>query len=245
MMLAETVKDSVIAILGADAAGRFTTIGYQRQTKAAQTVQNNNRLVQVWWDGSNFDRGKSGITGPKINDVVLKIQFTVSQSAQVDLATLESDASTAEQKSGALENMVESSSRADSVIDELWGIVFDILNDGRNLYLGQEKGVVANKWFGSLQKDQPPEQGGFTILTGTATLGFTVEEPNLGDSGNTPANPVYKNEINPTIDTDGTPDPVQKTGVRNAIVIFENLKTNAGIDIKTASGEQIRTKRSV
>lgn len=214
MMLAETVKNSVIDILENDAAGRFTTIGHQRQTKAAQTVQNNNRLVQVWWDNSNFDRGKSGTSGPKINDVVLKIQFTVSQAAQVDLATLNNEASTANQKATALTNMAESSARADSVIDELWGIIFDILNDGRNLYLGQVKGVVANRWFGQLQKDQPPEQGGFTILTGTATLGFTVEEPNLGDSGNTPANPVYKNDLELTIDKDGTPDPVQKTGVK-------------------------------
>lgn len=213
-MLAETVKKSVVSILGAQAAGRFKVIGFQRQVKAAQTTQNNNRLVQVWWDGSNFDKGKSGVTGPKINDVVLKIQFTVSQAAQVDLATLNNEASTPTQKQTALTNMVESSSRADSIIDELWGIVFDILNDGRNLYLGQAKGVVSTRWFGQLQKDQPPEQGGFTILTGTATLGFTVEEPNLGDSGTTPANPVYKNTLEPTIDTDGTPDPVQKTGVK-------------------------------
>lgn len=213
-MLAETVKNSVISILGAAEAGRFNTIGYQRQTKAAQTLQNNNRLVQVWWDGSQFPKGSSGVNGPKIDDVVLKIQMTVSQAAQVDLATLESKSSSPAQKETALTNMISAASRADTIIDELWGIVFDILTDNRNLYLGQAKGVVSNRWFDALQKDQPPEPGGFVILTGTATLSFRVEEPVSGDSGTTPANPVYKNEINPTADTNGTPDPVQQTGVK-------------------------------
>lgn len=213
-MLAETVKNSVKTILGDAAAGRFQVIGYQRQSKAAETVTNNNRLVQVWWDRSNFPRGSSSPTGPKTNDAVLKIGFTVSQPSQVDLATLNNAGSTDEQRATALTNLVEASERADTIMDELWGIIYSILTDARNYYLGQAKGVVSNTWFNSLQKDEPPSAGGYVILTGTATLSFRVVEPVSGDSGNQPANAIYKTTTKSTADINGVEDPVQKSGIK-------------------------------
>jgi len=212
-LLAETVKNSVITILGTAAAGRFQVIGYQRQTKSAETLTNNNRLVQVWLDSNNFPRGSSSPTGPKTNDVTLKIQFTVSQPAQADLATLNNSASTDPQIVTALVNLKESAERADTIMDELWGIVYEILTDARNYYLGQAKGVVSNTWFNSLQKDEPPSTGGYVILTGTATLSFRVVEPVSGDAGNTPAKVTVKNTLDLTSDINGVTDPDQETGV--------------------------------
>lgn len=212
MMLAETVKNSVRDILGAAAAGRFQVIGYQRQTKASETLTNNNRLVQVWWDRSTFPKGSSSPTGPKTNDANLKIGFTVSQPSQVDLVTLNNAGSTDDQRATALTNLVEASERADTIMDELWGITYDILTDARNYYLGQEKGVVSNTWFNDLQKDEPPSAGGYVILTGAATLSFRVVEPVSGDTGNQPDKATFKTTTKPTADIEGVEDPVQKSG---------------------------------
>ena len=72
------------------------------------------------------------------------------------LVLLNNPGSSVVERATALQNIVEASAKADEALDEVWGIIFEILTDARNLYLGMPKGTLSNRWLDSFQKDTPP-----------------------------------------------------------------------------------------
>ena len=203
----ETVKDSIINnILGPAEAGRFQTIGFQRQSKNADEVLDELRMVQVYFSRGTFSKRGGRNTGPVQHDVVYRVELTVSKATEGDLTTLESSSATPAQLATALTTFSEASALADTSLDELAGIVYQILMDGLNYDLGVTKYTVSNRWIDTLQKDTPNSRGELIVLTGSMDLSCRMAEQISGDVGvEVPG--IYDN----TVDIEG--DDVEKTGV--------------------------------
>jgi len=203
----EIVKASIVNnILGPAEAGRFQTVGFQRQSKNADEVEGDLRMVQVYFSRGDFPKRAGRNTGPVQHDAVYRVELTVSKAAEGDLATLDNPSSTAPQLAAALAAFSEAADLADASLDELAGIVYQILMDGLNYDLGVTKYTVSNRWVDNIQKDDPTPRGGLVVLTGSMNLSCRMAEDITGDVGvEVPG--IYDTEL----DIDG--DDVEKTGV--------------------------------
>jgi hypothetical protein len=186
--------NAVISMLSAQAAGRFTVIGFQRQTKPAKT-KIDNVLVQCWINSANIDWSRCSRNGPKEHEVGIKIQFTVAQPASGDIATLTSSLSNDTQRATALANLTAADQETSAALYAAWSAVFEILDDARNQTFGFAKGAISDKSFSNFNQDEPPSRGGLAVNTATATLDFRVKEAQLGDSGYTPDPAIYDNTL--------------------------------------------------
>ncbi|MCK5127577.1 MAG: hypothetical protein KAR42_15075 [candidate division Zixibacteria bacterium] len=203
----ETVKDSIVNnILAPAEAGRFRTVGFQRQSINADEVEDNLRLVQIYFSRGDFSKRAGRNTGPVQHDVTYRVELIVSKAAGGDLATLDNPSSTPSQLATALVGFSESSALADASLDELAGIIYQILMDGLNYDLGVTKYTVSNRWIDNIQKNEPTSRGSLLVLTGSMDLSCRMVEEITGDVGaEVPG--VYDTEL----DIDG--DDVEKTGV--------------------------------
>jgi len=199
------VKDAILTILGTAEAGRYQTIGFQRQRTDASQASGNNRFVQCYYSAGDFSTRGGRLNGPIKHDMTFRIDLTVSAPAQVDLAVINNPTATPSAKATALANLQESSAIADESLDELVEIVYQVLMHGLNLDLGLSKGTVANKWLTDINKDRPIERGELMILTGSMRLTVRTTEQVEGDIGT--AGTIFDT----TIDIDG--DDVERGGV--------------------------------
>jgi len=188
MMNFRIIKDSIITILGTAAAGRFRTVGFQRQTKAAEEVKGNLRLVTVYYSTGYFPKRSGRNTGPVQHDITYRIEFTVSSPAIGNLAIINNPLSTPAEISAAITGIQESAYLADQSIDELFEIVYQILMDGNNIDMQLPIGTIANRWIDSIQKDEPRTRGDLVELTGSSNLTLRTSEQILGDPGTPGAN---------------------------------------------------------
>jgi hypothetical protein len=205
-----TALNTVVALLDAQAAGRFTVIGYQRQTKPAET-RIDNVLVQCWINRAGVDWDRSSRNGPKEHEVDIKVQFTVAQPATGDVATLLDPASTDAARAAALSGLVSADQATSGALYAAWSAVFEILDDARNQTFGLPKGSISDKSFSDFTQDEPPSRGGLVINTATATLSFRVKEAQLGESGTTPTTAIYDNTLQGA-DFDGVVDEDSQAG---------------------------------
>lgn len=206
MMEFRNIKQALVDTLGAGAAGAFDVIGYQKKNKSADAIKTN-RLVQVYYERGDFPKSGSGLTGPKNHEMSFNIDLTVSETAEADIATLSNPASTPAQRQTALAGVALATERADSQLDELIDLVYQILMSSVNLDLGLAKGTFGSRWVTEIKKDTTIEDSGFAVKT--AGLKYTCEamEEVGEDAGTTPATPTYDT----TLDIDG--DDVEQTGV--------------------------------
>ena len=188
MMNFRTIKDSIINILGTAAAGRFRTVGFQRQTKAAEECKGNLRLITVYYSTGYFPKRSGRNTGPVQHDITYRIEFTVSSPALGNLTIINNPLSTPAQIATAISAIQESAQLADQSIDELFEIVYQILMDGNNIDMQLPIGTVASRWIDSIQKDEPRTRGDLVELTGSANLTLRTSEQILGDPGTPGAN---------------------------------------------------------
>lgn len=201
-----TIKDSIIDnVLGPAEAGRFQTIGFQRQTTDGEEVLGSNRFVQCYYSSGDFSKRGGRLNGPTQHDITFRIDLTVSSAAEGDLSVINNPASTPEQVSAALAAMQEATALADASLDELIDIVYQIIMDGRNIDLGLDKGTVVDRWITDASKDQPVPQGEFVVLTGAIRFTVRTAEQIPGDTG------IAANIFDTVIDIEG--DDVEKTGV--------------------------------
>ena len=81
--------------------------------------------------------------------------------------------------------------------------------DARNIYAGLDKGIVANRWVDTIQKDTPLPRGEYVLLTGSMILTLRVAELVEGDTGAPGA------IFDTTIDIEG--DDVERTGAAGTL----------------------------
>lgn len=213
MMNFRLIKDSITDnVLGPAEAGRFRTIGYQKQTADVEDVLGDKRTVQVFYSSSDLPKNASGLQGPFKHEISYRIELAVAQDASVDLAVLNDEGSTDAERATALLGVQESGDKADASFDELVDIVFQIIMDASdpNLELGLAVGVATDRWVGQIRKDDPEPTGEFVLLTGTMMLTCSTSEEAPGDPGVAGAH-----IIDTTVDIDG--DNIEKTGVQVTI----------------------------
>lgn len=193
-LVAVTALNTIVALLDAQAAGRFQVIGFQRQTKPAET-RIDNVLVQCWIESADVDWSRSTRNGPKEHEVSVKIQFTVAQPASGDAATLLDPNASDVARAAALANLTAADQQTSGALYAAWSAVFEILDDARNQTFGLPKGAISDKSFSNFRQDEPPSRGGVAVNTATATLDFRVKEDQLGEAGYAPDPVIYDNTL--------------------------------------------------
>jgi hypothetical protein len=196
------VKRQIIKLLGDAADGRWQVIGYQNQTKATGQVQNNDRMIQVFFTDGNFPKNSGRMRGPKTHDITIEIDLSASAAAKGDITVLNNSNATAEQKAIALAGIKDAAEVADESIDDLIEYIFDLIMDARNEDLGLDIGVITNRWVDSIKKDTILERGDLIIRTAMIKYSCRVVETVPGDKGYEPDEVVFDSEI-PAGDTEG------------------------------------------
>jgi hypothetical protein len=163
------IKDAIVTLLEAEAAGRFRVAGYQRKRISALTVEDGARLVSVYYKTGDFPKSGGAMNGPTAHEMTFQIDIDVSKRAQADLISHD-----------AFEN---SSELADASFDEVVDAVYQILMDARNQSFGLDLDVVADRWISTVQKDEPSEYGEFAIVTGGMVLTCKTDEQVPGEEG--------------------------------------------------------------
>ena len=183
-MIFRQVKESLInSVIGPAAAGRFRLTGFQNQTNDASEVLGSNRLVQIYYKQGTFSKIKGRMTGPVQHDMIFQLDLTVSTGFVGDVSVINNPSSTQAQLAAALAAFQEASGKADESVDELFDILYQIIMDGRNVYLGLDKNVIGERWLSELQKDQPIERGEYAVLTASMQLTVSAGETVDGDTG--------------------------------------------------------------
>ncbi len=204
------IKDNLVnKILGPAANNRYRVVGFQGQSKSAEEVLDCDREVKVYYSASEFPKSGGRASGPVQHDVTFRVELTVSKGAEVDLSVINNPSATASALAIAIAEFGTASELADNSIDELFEIAYQILMDARNIDIGFDKGVVANRWISRMQKDEPVPMGEYLILTGSINFQLRTIEEISGDTG-TPAT-----GYGVVVDQDG--DDVEKTGASGTL----------------------------
>jgi len=207
----ETIRDSVVSILGAAESTNFQTVGFQRQSKSSHEAHAR-PFVQVFYSRGTFPTQSGILNGPYKHDATFQIDFTVAQPAKVDLATLNNDSASAAAKTVALAAQQEASYLADRKLDEIFRRVFQILMLPENINLGLAPAIVTDRYINNFQKDQPVPNGELVILTGACLLTCKTTEIAEGAALDVIATPTVTQEINTLdIETESEEDDISQT----------------------------------
>ena len=176
-------KKSLVKILSDSAAGRYQTIGAQKQVKDSKDLKGEDRYVQVYYSSGDFELSTGRQSGPTQHKITYKIELSVSASAKVDLATINSETASIGEKKAALEGLRLASDEADDSIDELADIVYQVIMNGENLDVAFPKGKFSQRWIAQIQKDDPTPRGELLVLTGSMILTAKTAEQVSGATG--------------------------------------------------------------
>ena len=195
----QTIRDSLRVLLAQYSQGEYTVIGAQKRGKGASEVLDKSRLVEVYYSAGDFPKSAGGVAGPTKHDITFRIDLTVSKAAEGDIATIQDPGKSVSEKAAAIAAMKESDLLADESLDDLFRHVYQVLMDSRNMDLGLGKGLVASRWVSRIEKEQPINDGNYTIITGMMTLTCTTSEPVYGYVGIQAGNIV---DVDVQIETD-------------------------------------------
>lgn len=176
----ETVKDALVTLLGNSAAGRYRTIGYQDRGTDATEVLDSNRSVQVFYSGGKFPKSGGRVNGPTKHDMNYQIVLTAGGANKVDLSVLDNVASTEGQKAAALAAMAEATEIIETSYNELFALIYQILMDNENKFLGLTTPRIGSRWVEETEKNEPTDRGGYTVITGDMLYSCNVDEPLTG-----------------------------------------------------------------
>lgn len=211
----EILKQSIINnILVPGEAGRYVTVGYQRQRESAEVI-NGNRQVTLYFSESAMPKAAGQAYGDVMHDVAFKVELAIASPAEVDLSVLNDENATANEKATALRQISEAGVIADQEMDELIRIVYQILMDARNEQMGltppenrPNLKLVSGRWIDQISKDTPIPDGEYLMLTASMRLTCRIEEAITGDDLVDFGNKIFN------VDLDLSGDDVEKTGVQ-------------------------------
>jgi acyl-CoA reductase-like NAD-dependent aldehyde dehydrogenase len=210
-MMFREVKEALKNLLAEQAESRFRVIGFQRQSKSADEVLNNDRLVQIYYSEGEFPKSANRMRGSKTHNLTIEIDLTASAKASVDAAVLDSATATESQKATALAELKEAAEKADDKIDELIDYVYQIIMDARNEKISFETGEITSRWIDRITKDVTIEHGDLVVKTANMKYTCRVQETVLGAIGNY-ADPVVIKSNVPAFEDEGTGVLVQNSG---------------------------------
>jgi hypothetical protein len=203
----EIVRDGIILLLRSKAAGRFRVVGFEAPEIAPEEVLDNDRLVMVYYKFGTFPTSRSAVQGPFSHEPIYRIEMVTSCDATGDLATLDNANSTDAERAAAIAAFKRSELLVNNKMDELWGIVYQIIMDARNLNLGISKDAfrVGSRWLDRFEK-QEIQKGNIVSLTAIAELSCKISEPALGDTGTDVAAPLFDVELETNMVDSTSPD---------------------------------------
>ena len=215
MMQFRTIKTAITNLLGAQAAGRFTVEGYQRQSHSAEEILDNLRHVTVYYHTGDFPE-ESFEQGPFDHEMTFHVSLLLSADSKADLSTLTNPAATSAQYAAALAASLPASANADSLFDELVDIVWNILIDTPNRDLGLAQYTIERRWIRNVQKEHPLPRGEYMVLAGTMDYVCRAIEKIAGVQGVPAGAHALDASIGETADvTDQTQDPALQ-GVKSS-----------------------------
>ena len=194
-MYFQTVKAAIAALLvSKSSAGRFTVRTYQQAKREADTIAEYNRQLTIFYKSGNFSQGSRPGSGIVQHDMTFQIDFLVAAASKVDLQTLDDPQSNATQRMSALGAFLDAGDHADTLMDDFWQTIFNILDDPTNSDLGLSLGSVADIpgsiRLNEFEKSDVGREGQYAILAATATFKIRCTETPAGDTTNQPLNEI-------------------------------------------------------
>ena len=210
MRFRQIKKSLVCNIYGPAENGRFQTIGFPRQGRAAEEVVGCKRMLTVYYDAGTFPKSGGSQRGPNNHEFSFGLGLMVAQPAMMDLNILNREGVTAAEIAAAIQGSQEASDLADDSLDEFIDIIYQITMDARNRDFGIEIAkdgfLPADRWLNQIQKQQPVPRGEYVVVTASMRLTGKVPENLTGDPGVSGSK-----TIDTAIDIEG--DDVEKTGI--------------------------------
>jgi hypothetical protein len=171
-MRAIDVKNSLVSLLDAHAAGRFVVTGLKdRRTDAKKIV--GMPQVTVYYKSGQFPRNKSSINGPYQHEASLQIEILVGAKAEMDLTAIR-EGGTPEEIMIALAGKIDAEKIADQKMDETFGVLFDIIMRPQNRTLGMADDP--DRWITDFTKGDPAATGAIVVLAAVFTMSYRSRE---------------------------------------------------------------------
>ncbi len=200
----EIVEQSILDnVLGPAEAGRFITIGGQRQRESAEAI-NDKRKVMVIYNEGDFPEASGAQYGPVRHDMTFEVILIEATPAKADLSVLNDEGAESTDKATALRQMAEPSIEANRNMNEFIRMIWQILMDARNEQMGMvppddrpNLKLVSNRWIRNISKGDPAPEGEFVMLTASMRLTLTAKEDITGDDlpATPPSGAVYDGDI--------------------------------------------------
>jgi hypothetical protein len=213
MMNFRTIKDGIGQTLCDHQGSDFRVVGYQKQTKSAREVTNDNRLVQIYYAEGEFPgRAHSNQYSAKHN-LRFNIEFTVSAAATGDIATATDASATAKERADAIANIKEASEKVDNQLDDLIDRVYQIIMDAKNRDFGLAVGTLSGRMIERIKKDDTIEEGELVVKTALMDLSCSTVEEIAGYVDPDPGSAKIIDNVIEMASTDEVQDDIQKTGL--------------------------------
>lgn len=215
----ETIRDNLIVLLGANENGRFTTIGYKQRANSALLNRDNLRTVQVVYNRGDFPQSSASLDGPYQHDIKFDLILMASSASKTDLNVIENPSSTPAEIAQAILDTQSAEFLANRSLDELFGVVFEILMSASNIDVGSDF-KIANRWITEFSKADFLRRGKYVFVTGMVSFMCRIDEDAPGDDY------IGVLEI---IDTsfDFPGDAIQRSGVKIEGTYVIDEETNA------------------
>lgn len=206
------LRDAIIQLLGDNANGKFRVVGYQQQGATGEENAGESRSVQVYFSKGINPKSAGSMSGSNQHDTLFNLDMTVAMKTAGDVATFNDPNATPAQLIAALQSMQAGEELVQDKLDELYELVYQIIQDPVNRNLGVQDEVIASRWLQGFDKDDIMRRGEFAVLTGRSVISARMEERTTGLTGNA------LETIDTGFDTEG--DPTVRSGV-----LHQNLDT--------------------
>lgn len=184
-------RKALVQLLGDNASGAFTVIGYKKQEQQADQVRDYFRTVQVYTAGGKLDEDATSLNGPYKYGMTIMIEITASKAAKADLIVINNPSSTPSEVAAAMEGIQYAAEFARESVEECYGSVFGIIMDSRyKAFDDDDDTLVDRRWIDEFKISKPTPTGSLVAVTLIAKLTFDTEEEAGGDtplSADTPA----------------------------------------------------------
>lgn len=202
----QVVRDALVQLLKDEAdqgpGARYQVIDHQPHGIGAGERENL-PTVTVFYRNGTFPKSGGSIAGPNSHEPVYELQFMLLQASEGDLSALQSAADDAA-RAAAIITFNIAAQVADRKMDQLMDDIYQVIMDADKEFLGLAIGDLAERWVGSMRKDDPVPGGESVLLSGAMQFGCKVSEEVLGITG------AAGVDHDTTVDIDG--DDVEKTG---------------------------------
>lgn len=178
-----TIRDSLIDLLGTEAAGRYRTIGYQEQNQDAAEIDGIKRSVQVYYKRGEFPKSGASVTGPYRHSVSFQLDMFVSAQAEADLSVIYDPNADPGDIAAALDLMKPAAEAAEESFNEFFDILFNVLMDAGQVDLDLTPKIIRNRWVGNVEKDDPIPRGEHVVITGATEYTCITQESVSGETG--------------------------------------------------------------